>query len=225
VNPKIGIPNPIASDRYQVDLLADLPPQSRQRLLAVGSHRTYRDGQLIQKRGDSAEHVLVLLSGRLRSMGYTASGAELLSRWMERGEVSGFSSVLGNAPVPVDLVAAGDVELLVLPREPLLEFLANDALACLAVARALSLRVNELFDIILIRAEDTLSARVWATLQRIAAENGQRSGGRVALRISQADLAHAVGASRQKVNLKLRELQTQGRIRLGYRWIEIADGA
>ena len=215
----------MSNDRYRVDLLADLPPQSRQRLMAIGLRRTYHDGQLIQKRGDSAQHVLVLLSGRLRSVGYTIGGAEQLSRWMERGEVSGFSSVLGNAPVPVDLVAAGDVELLALPRRPLLEFLADDAQACLAVAKALSLRVNELFGINLIRAENTLSARVWATLQRIAAENGERSGGRVTLHISQGDLAHAVGASRQKVNLKLRELQTQGRIRLGYRWIEIADGA
>lgn len=214
-----------SNDRYRVDLLANLPAASSRRLMAMGIRRIFQDGQLIQKRGDSAQHALVLLSGRLRSVGYTDGGIEQLSRWMERGEVSGFSSVLGDAPVPVDLIAEGKVELLVLPRQPLLEFLAEDALVCLAVARALSLRVNELFDMIFIRAEDTLSARVWATLQRLAAENGERGAGSVMLRISQGDLAHAVGASRQKVNLKLRQLQDEGRVRLGYRWIEIVEAS
>lgn len=129
--------------------------------------------------------------------------------------------MLGDAPVPVDLVAVGDVEVLIVPREPLLEFLARDAAASLAVARLLSLRINELFDIIFIRAEDTLGSRVWATLQRIAAENGVRREDRTLLRISQGDLAAAVGASRQRVNTELRKLQAEGKIRLGYRWLEI----
>ena len=77
---------------------------------------------------------------------------------------------------------------------------------------------------VFIRAEETLSARVWATLQRIAAENGKPVGSSVVLHISQGDLAHAVGASRQKVNAELRELQSKGKIRLGYRWIEICNG-
>lgn len=224
MNTKLDFPKHLSGDRYRVDWLANFPEPSMQRLRAIGIKRTFHDGQLVQKRGDSAHHVLVVLSGRLRSVGYTAGGAEQFTRWMEPGEISGFSSVLGNAPVPVDLVAAGDVELLILPSQPLLEVLASDALASLAVARALSLRVNELFDMIFIRAEETLNARVWATLQRIAAENGKPAHGNVVLLISQGDLAHAVGASRQKVNVELRKLQAQQKIRLGYRWIEIFCG-
>lgn len=207
--------------RYAVDLLAELPAASARRLREIGLRRSYRDSQMLQQRGDAARHVMVLLSGRLRSVAYTAGGTEQLARWLEPGEVSGFSSVLGDAPVPVDLVAVGDVEVLIVPREPLLEFLARDAAASLAVARLLSLRINELFDIVFIRAEDTLGARVWATLQRIAAENGVRRENRTLLRISQGDLAAAVGASRQRVNTELRKLQAEGRIRLGYRWLEI----
>lgn len=225
MNTKLDFPKQLAGDRYHVDWLAVLSESSLQRLRAIGIKRGFQDGQLIQKRGDVVHHVLVLLSGRLRSVGYTASGAEQFTRWVEPGEISGFSSVLGDAPVPVDLVAAGEVELLILPSQPLLEVLENDALAALAVARALSLRVNELLDMVFIRAEEKLSARVWATLQRIAIENGKTVRGNVVLHISQGDLALAVGASRQKVNVELRELQAKGKIRLGYRWIEICSGA
>lgn len=207
--------------RYAVDLLAELPAASARRLREIGIRRSYHDNQMLQQRGDAARHVLVLLSGRLRSVAYTAGGTEQLTCWLEPGEVSGFSSVLGDAPVPVDLVAVGEVEVLVVPRGPLLDFLAGDATASLAVARLLSLRINELFDIIFIRAEDTLASRVQATLQRIAAENGVRRDDRTLLRISQGDLAAAVGASRQRVNTELRKLQAEGRIRLGYRWLEI----
>lgn len=86
------------------------------------------------------------------------------------------------------------------------------------MARLLSLRVNGLLDTIFISSEDTLHARVWATLQVLAAENGQPlPGGRTLLRISQGDLSHVVGASRQRVNEELRKLQAGGSVRLGYR--------
>ena len=201
--------------------MSELPAQSARKLREIGIRRSYRDKQMLQQRGDSARHILVLLSGHLRSVAYTAGGTEQLTRWLEPGEFSGFSSVLGDAPVPVDLVAVGDVEVLIVPREPLLEFLAGDASASLAVARALSLRINELFDIVFIRAEDTLGSRVQATLQRIADENGVHRANRTVLRISQGDLALAVGASRQRVNGELRKLQAEGKVRLGYRRLEI----
>ena len=223
VSPKLCFPGPPHADRYRVDLMAELPAQSARRLWEIGIRRRYHDNQLVQQRGNAAHYALVLLSGRLRTLAYTAGGSEQLTRWLEPGEVAGFSSVLGNAPVPVDLVATGTVEVLVLPREPLLRLLASDAAASLTVARILSLRVNELLDVIFIRAEDTLGTRVWATLQRLAAENGKRLGDRTMLRISQGDVAHAVGASRQRVNAELRKLQAECRIRLGYRWLEILD--
>lgn len=77
--------------RYAVDLLAELPAASARRLREIGLRRSYRDSQMLQQRGDAARHVMVLLSGRLRSVAYTAGGTEQLARWLEPGEVSGFS--------------------------------------------------------------------------------------------------------------------------------------
>jgi CRP-like cAMP-binding protein len=63
----------------------------------------------------------------------------------------------------------------------------------------------------------TLEKRVWATLERIAKFNSVHVPGGVQLRVSQADLAQAVMASRQRVNQQLRRFQDKGLIRLGYR--------
>jgi len=114
------------------------------------------------------------------------------------------------------------VEVLVLPRAPLLQFLAEDASASLAIARMLSLRVNTLFDLLFIGVQGRLGARVQAALEHLAATGGQPTpAGGTLLRISQDDLALMVGASRQKVNEQLRALQQRGRVRLGYRWMEL----
>ena len=211
-------------DCRRVNLLTELSESSVRAFQRIGVKRPYHDRQLVQQRGDSADHALIVLSGRLRSMAHTVEGTEQLIRWMEAGEISGLSSVLANAPVPVDLIADGATELLLLPRELLLDLLLHDAGACLVMARVLSLRVNELFDVVFTRASDNLSVRVWATLQRLALENGEPlSDGRTALQMSQTDLAHAVGASRQRVNEQLRQLQRSGRVRLGYGRLEVIE--
>lgn len=226
VIPNLDFPKPPPftppSNRNRVDVMAEFSELSVLKLQSIGVRRSYRDNQLVQQRGDSADHALILISGRLRAVMHTVNGTEQLNRWLEPGEVSGLSSVLANAPVPVDLVAAGPVEVLVLPAQPLLDFLARDARACLVVARVLSLRVNELLDISFVRAGETLGARVWATLQRLGKENGEKlSDGRIVLRMSQIDVARAVGASRQRVNEELRRLEVDKRVLLGYRWVEI----
>ncbi len=189
-----------------------------------------RDRQIVQQRGDQADCALVVTSGRLRVVAYSASGAEQLVRWMEPGEVSGLGSVLAGLSVPVDLVAEGRTELLVLPKAPLLSWLRADAEATLLFARVLSRRVNELFDTAFERKSHgpshRLGDRVWTTLRGWARENGTTIGrGWTMLRISQADIASGVGASRQRVNVELKRLVRQGRLKLGYRRVEIADDA
>jgi len=209
--------------RYLVDLLSELPASSIAALERIGTRRRYRHNQFVQHRGDAANHAMLLMSGRLRTLGHMPDGTVQLIRWMERGEISGLSSAVGNAPVPVDLVAEGEVEMLVLPRQPLLDLLERDPRICVAMVRLLSLRVNELHDVVFTRASETLGERVWATLQRLARANGEAlANGRTGLRMSQVDLAQVVGASRQRVNEELRQLQVAGKVVLGYRRMEIA---
>lgn len=213
-------------EHYRVNLMQALPPASMAALERIGTRRRYRDNQVVQHRGDAAGHALVVISGRVRTLAYLPNGTEQLLRWLEVGEISGLSSVVGNAPVPTDLVAQGPAEMLMLPREPLLELLMKDGRTCLTLLRLLSLRVNELHEYIFTRAGDTLGARVWATLRRLARVNGEPlPNGRIGMRMSQEDLAHVVGASRQRVNEELRQLQSQGRVVLGYRRMEIAMDA
>ena len=225
---RAGVGRP--TSRYRVDLLAELGEASLATMRRIGHVRVVRDGHVVQQRGDRADCAIVIQSGRLRVLAHTPDGDEQLVRWMERGEVSGLSSVLAGMPVPVDLVAEGRTELLVLPKAPLLRWLRSDAEATLTFARVLGQRVNELLESTLDRTHrgpsHPLRERVWSTLQAWARENGIADGkGWTSLRVSQADIASGVGASRQRVNIELKRLVRDGRLRLGYRRVEIADAS
>jgi DNA-binding GntR family transcriptional regulator len=47
----------------------------------------------------------------------------------------------------------------------------------------------------------------------------------VRLKATQAELANAAGASRQRVHLALKQLQAQGRLKLGYGWVTLQPPA
>jgi CRP-like cAMP-binding protein len=186
-------------------------------LLKIGVIRHWQKGQVVLSRGQSISVALLLLKGRLRVSVTTLEGEEQLLRWMLPGEISGLSSVFAQSTYPVDVVAAVPCQVLQIERDMLLELIHRDAHVAVDLIRILGLRINQLFDTLADQVMPTLEKRVWATLERIARYNSVRVTDGVQLRVSQADLAQAAMASRQRVNQQLRRFQDQGLIRLGYR--------
>nr|WP_158270518.1 Crp/Fnr family transcriptional regulator [Limnohabitans sp. Jir72] len=179
--------------------------------------RQWQTGQVVLSRGQSISVALLLVKGRMRVSVTTLDGEEQLLRWMLPGEISGLSSVFADTTYPADLVAAVPSEVLQIERVKLLELIGQDASVAVDLLRILGLRINQLFDTLADQVMPTLEKRVWATLERIAKFNSVQVPGGVQLRVSQADLAQAVMASRQRVNQQLRRFQDKGLIRLGYR--------
>jgi len=107
-------------------------------------------------------------------------------------------------------------------RDVLLNLLRSDAMAALAAAETLANHAYDLIDLVTLRTEQTLTARVVGVLRHLAQINGEAEGpGSYGLAISQADIAAAVGASRQRVNAELRTLERDGLIELGYRRLRV----
>jgi len=194
-----------------------LSPNTTEALLKVGVMRQWQTGQVVVSRGQSISVALLLVKGRLRVSVTTVDGEEQLLRWMLPGEISGLSSVFADTTYPADLVAAVPSQVLQIERVKLLELIGQDASVAVDLLRILGLRINQLFDTLADQVMPTLEKRVWATLERIAKFNSVQVPAGVQLRVSQADLAQAVMASRQRVNQQLRRFQDKGLLRLGYR--------
>ena len=196
-----------------------LTHRSTQALLKIGVLRHWQTGQVVLSRGQSISVALLLMKGRLRVSVTTEEGEEQLLRWLLPGEISGLSSVFAERTYPADLVAAVPSQVLQIERAKLMELISEDATVAVDLLRILGLRINQLFDTLADQVLPTLEKRVWATLERIARSNSEQVPEGVQLRVSQADLAQAAMASRQRVNQQLRRLQDKGLIRLGYRTI------
>lgn len=194
-----------------------LTPRTTEALMKIGVIRHWQTGQVVLSRGQSISVALLLVKGRLRVSVTTLEGEEQLLRWMLPGEISGLSSVFADTTYPADLVAAMPSQVLQIERAKLMKLISQDATVAVDLLRILGLRINQLLDTLADQVMPTLEKRVWATLERIARFNSVQVPEGVQLHVSQADLAQAAMASRQRVNQQLRRFQEQGLIRLGYR--------
>ena len=199
-----------------------MPASAAQALRRKGNVRQHPDGALLMQRGQTVTGMLVLQRGRLRAVTGGANGEEHLIRWVEPGEAVGVASVLTELPFQTDLIASGDSQTLWIAREAVLEVLRSDAEAGIAVSRFLGARLSEALELVAAQSQLRLDDRLQAALNHFAQQNGEAlPQGGVRLRLTQEDLARAVGASRQRVNQALMRLQTQGRVELGYRRIVV----
>lgn len=194
-----------------------LSPYAEKCLHQIGRRRRWENGQVLLSRGQMAEAVILVLSGRLKVVTVSAHGEEHLLRWLEPGELTGLSSLITETPFPADLIATGTTELLHVDRQRLVSLIQSDGEVAMAIVKVLSMRVSQLIDMIADQAQESLEHKVWAALERLSTHHGTPVKEGILLRVSQSDLAHSVAGSRQRVNLVLQQLQAKGLVELGYR--------
>lgn len=198
--------------------------ETRERLIRIGVVRHWRAGDVVLRGGGVASSVIVILQGQIRLSGSSTGGDERFFRMFRPGEYVGLVSAVGEVPFVLDAVAAEDCSLAHFNREQFLQVLAADGAAALLIARQVSRLAYAMTQVAIGQSESTLYGRVLAVLLHLAQYNASpRGDGQLVLQLSQTDIAKAVGASRQRVNIELRKLDRAGRIRLGYRHLVLLD--
>ena len=197
--------------------LQDLPPALAERLMAVGACRKWRRGQTLVHQGARSGAVMACLQGRLAIMLSSSSGRDVLLRWLDAGEIVGLADVLADLPSPTTIIAQGPATTLHVTREDFVGVLQQQPEGALAIAVLLSRRVIELFDYVEMTGAQALPERLMFALKRLVRSQGVAcTTGGVWVKVTQAELATAARASRQRVHLVLRQWQAQGRVTLGY---------
>ena len=220
----VTIESPSALDGA-VEAFAMFPPEVARTLARVAVHRCWSNGSIVLPVGRVVPFVLTLVHGRLRMAATLDDGRDVFFRWHVPGEPAGLISAVSDLPLPVDAVAFDDCETLEVDREILLEMMRADGDVALAVARLLAKHTYDTVNLVRMRTESNLNARVLGVLRHLAVVNGLPHGpGAWSLSVSQRDIAGAVGASRQRVNAELRALEQAGHIQLGYNRILVIGG-
>jgi CRP-like cAMP-binding protein len=196
----------------QTSLFGAVPAQDLEAVVAASRLRSFRRGQVVFTRGDPGDTLIVVISGRVKIVVRSADGAELTLTILQPGAVLGELSVADGGPRSAGAETLEDCQLLLVPRETILDLCARVPAAARALLGSIAATLRRL-------TEET-SDLVFLDLPRRVAKsllNQARSDdGAIRLNLRQEELARQVGGTRQSVNAALRGFQRRG-------WIEVRD--
>lgn len=196
----------------QTQLFGSAPEEDLRATVARSRVRRFRRGQVVFSMGDPSDTLIVVISGRIKVVVHSADGGELTLTILQAGDVCGELSVADAGPRSADAETLEDCQLLFVPRAVILDLCARLP----SVAQALTASLAAM----LRRLTEATSDLVFLDLPRRVAKVllNQPRGDDGVLRpsISQEELAHQAGGTRQSVNAAMRGFERRG-------WIEMRD--
>ncbi|MFC6301033.1 cyclic nucleotide-binding domain-containing protein [Pseudomonas sp. CCM 7893] len=200
-----------------------LPATLQDSLLANARLRHLTAGQYLFKRGDPPCGLYAVLEGTVRISAVSEQGKEAVLSLVELPHWFGEISVFDGLPRTHDACAVGPCTLLQVPQPAMLQILEEHPRYWRDMALLMSQKLRLTFINIEQLSLMPASVRVAHRLLMIAEGYGEIEQARRMLQLPQEDLAAMLSLSRQTTNALLKDLQSQGIVRLGYGEIEILD--
>jgi CRP/FNR family cyclic AMP-dependent transcriptional regulator len=205
-------------------LFRDLPGGSLDRLASLAFLRVFQKGKVIFYQGHPGDALFAVASGRVRISATANDGRVAFLSIMEPGDTFGEIAVMDGLPRTAGATALENCRLLVIRRADFLGLLEKEALLAVHLLKLLCTRLRWTSELVEESAFLTGSARLAKRLLTLAALHGRAAdSGDLELRISQSELAHFSGVSRQIVNQNLKEWERRGWVGLGRGLIAVRD--
>ncbi|HYM70817.1 MAG TPA: Crp/Fnr family transcriptional regulator [bacterium] len=198
----------------QVPLLAQLPPKALDDVAALVRRHRYAPGDVIFHQGDPGTALYIVEDGEVKIVLGSSDGKEVILRLLGRGDFLGELALLDGEPRSAEAVATLPTTLLILPRDAFAAFVTEHPQAALVLLTTLSRRLrgadNRMHDAVFL----DVRTRLVKLLVDLAETRGRPDprGVMIASRLTQADLAGMVGATRESVNKWLRYYAEKGLI-------------
>jgi CRP-like cAMP-binding protein len=209
----------------QCAVFRTLSDDDRIELLKRSSRRHFTSGQMIFRYRTPGQSMMVLLGGEVRISLPERNGRAIILADLQRGAILGEMSVLDGEERSADATALTACELLALERSDVLAFLERHPSVCLDILQMVCARLRDANERTLDLGFLDVPSRLAKILLARAKKRGNAATGGASLRISdtQGDLAAMIGASREKVNRSLKQMQQQGIVATRDGRIEILD--
>jgi CRP-like cAMP-binding protein len=200
-----------------VTLFADVDADALTELASNARVRSYPRRQIVFSRGDPSDTLIVVLSGRVQIIVRSVDGGELILAVLGEGDVLGEPSLADGGPRSADAQAAEETSLLIIPRDAVVALARQDAGVAMKMLAAVSDTLRRLTDL----TEDLVFLDLPRRVAKILLSVPSAAGGEVDLGMSQEQLAHRVGGTRQSVNAALRGFERRGWIAMHGRRVTI----
>ncbi len=205
--------------------LGSLTPEQASSLRSRAVPRRFRKGQALFHEGGSSDRVIALLEGRAKVSTTTDEGREIVLAFRGPGDLLGELSAIDGQPRSASVEAIEPVEALAIAPADFRSFLTEHPEIGLMLLETLSRRLRDADrKRVEYGAHDTVG-RVAARLLELAERYGEPDsrGIRIALPISQEELAGWTGASREAVSKALKTLREAGWVLTERRRITVRD--
>lgn len=194
-------------------------------LCALGRSRRHPRGGILMLEGSDPEDVQLLRRGRVKISYDTEDGREVLLAVRGPGALLGELSAIDGEPRVATVTAIEDVEAVVVGVAEFQGFLHAHPEAAVGLLRVLTRRLRESDrKRVEFAAWDTLG-RLARLLVELAGQHGRPADGgvRIALPLSQQELAAWTASSREAVNKALRTMKARGWVSTQRRAVVVHD--
>lgn len=205
--------------------LASLNPASLERVIKVGTRRTFGAGETLVRHGDPSDHVFAITSGVVKIEAVTPEGDRVTLAWRGPGDVVGELSAITGEGRSATVQAVLEVSARLIRNRDFTQLLQDDPSIALALTKMIAQRLASANQQRLSFASQSVITRLAGVLEVLADSFGHQeaAGTVIDIPITQSDLASMIGAAEVSVHKALRTLRNEGVIRVGYRRVVITD--
>ena len=198
---------------------ATLSPSLRHDIFRCAFVKRYKDGELIAARGDAPEYWMACAKGAVRVSSTAVSGKQVTLTYVERGSWFGDVAMFDGDRRTHDVYTRGETTVLCVARADFRKILDTHVELYEALMRLQARRIRTLFGLVEDLNTLPLRARLAKQLIHLVRSYGvpnleDSSQTRIGLQLAQEDLAQLLGASRQRVNQELKQMEREGVIRI-----------
>lgn len=202
----------VTSILRETSLLSSVPAEDLKALADASRLRSFGRGQVVFTTSDPGDTVIVVVSGRIKVTVRSADGGELTLSVIRPGGVLGELGVVDGGPRSADAETLEDCQLLLIPRDAVRDICARVPSAAAALTNSIAATLRRLTEVTADLVFLDLPRRVAKVLLSQPAGEDRT----IRFKMSQEELAHQVGSTRQSVNAALRGFERRD-------WIEMQD--
>ena len=208
-----------------VPLFAGLSEEDQAKLAELMSQETLRRGESLFHEGDAGDHLYIIVDGKVK-LGHTSDdGRENLIAILGPREIIGELSLFDLGRRSTTATAVAPTQLVSLSHADLMSFIDTHPDMAKHMLRQLAQRLRRTNEQMADLVFADVPGRVAKALLDLAARFGERTqdGIYVAHDLTQEEIAHLVGASRETVNKSLADFVSRGWIRLEGRAVTLIE--
>ncbi|MEM7610419.1 MAG: Crp/Fnr family transcriptional regulator [Pseudomonadota bacterium] len=203
----------------QLGFFKMLPAALQHVLLAAATPQRHMDGETIHRRGDTTSSLSVIREGAVVVSNVGMDGRELALGLLHAGDTFGEFTLFSDMPRQFDFVASGDTRIDVVDREKFDVLLDDSPALARHVISHLASRLHQVVELLDDERRLPLPVRLAKTLLAWPADLDDADK----LRVTQQNLANALGVSRVALSGALRRLTEAGWLTRGYGELQLHD--